>query len=138
MRCEPLEFYDLKTGEITGAGFICTSGRRRRCGCGAIASLECDGPNAKRKSGTCDAAICGRCARRTGPNTDLCPLCAQALKGSGAAPPTPHGEGAPQGARAIVGDPSGADPGRRPSGGGRAASPAAALQLDLFTKARAS
>lgn len=52
----------------------------RRCACGRSAPLLCDWKVPTRRSGTCDAAICARCA--VSPTTDkhLCPTHAQAFK----------------------------------------------------------
>ncbi len=36
-------------------------------------TLQCDFPNPKRKSGTCDKYLCARCAVQIGPNQDYCP-----------------------------------------------------------------
>lgn len=73
MGCEPFYFGD------GGVAILC-GGRRgpkiERCiGCGKVSDLLCDGPGqAGRKS--CDAPICGGCAKSTGKNRDLCPGCA--------------------------------------------------------------
>lgn len=50
---------------------VCTRGRRRRCQCGATASLQCDWKVGEGK--TCDAHICPGCAREVGPDKHLCP-----------------------------------------------------------------
>jgi len=55
---------------------VCT-GRRGRRQCSACknawASLECDYPDAKKKSGTCDKPLCTECAVKMGENLDYCP-----------------------------------------------------------------
>ncbi len=67
MKCTPI---DLGNGMT---GIVCTTRRKRKpCACGRSASLECDFPNEKRKSKTCDAPICDQCARRISPNVDHC------------------------------------------------------------------
>jgi hypothetical protein len=44
----------------------------RRCKCGARATLECDWKVPARRSGTCDAPICAKCATSPAPGKDLC------------------------------------------------------------------
>jgi len=57
-----------------GRGFACGPRRApRRCGCGAPASLLCDWKTPVRKSGTCDAPLCARCASSPAPGKNLCP-----------------------------------------------------------------
>jgi hypothetical protein len=54
-----------------GTAIICTPRRRpKRCRCGAVATLLCDHPKGR---GTCDSAICARCATAVGPDRHLCP-----------------------------------------------------------------
>lgn len=66
MTCTPIKFAD---GVV---GIVCTPRRwRRRCSCGAWAELFCDHP--KRRGGTCDRAICRRCATEIGPDQHHCP-----------------------------------------------------------------
>lgn len=157
MGCTPFVIRD-QGGAVTGTGMLCTRGRRprRRCACGAVASLACDGPKPGRKSGTCDAPICRRCVSQCpfhGPDRDLCRACAATATtqhGGGRAVSAKPGDGAPQGARVrLQGGPGEAKsetgaPARDPSGprlggGGRAASPAGTLQqLDLFASVRAA
>ena len=66
MTCEPLP----------GGGFVCNrSARRPRCGvpgCDRPAEFECDFPIARKKSGTCDARLCGAHATKAGEGRDLC------------------------------------------------------------------
>lgn len=66
MTCERVNI-----GGVTA--IVCGPRRRRpRCGCGRPASLECDWKVPSRKSGTCDAPICERCAVSPAPEKDLC------------------------------------------------------------------
>jgi hypothetical protein len=46
---------------------------RRKCQCGAWASLSCDFPAPARKAGTCDKPLCERCAIHVGADLDNCP-----------------------------------------------------------------
>lgn len=66
MTCHPF------TTPEGGRGFVCTSGRAKRCRCGRRATLECDWKVPTRKSGTCDAPICASCATSPAPGKDLC------------------------------------------------------------------
>jgi hypothetical protein len=50
---------------------VCTS--RKRCACGATATLECDWKVPTRKSGTCDKPLCAKCSHVPAPGKDLCP-----------------------------------------------------------------
>lgn len=71
MPCIPTDFGD------GSHGFICVRGRRgprRKCPCGVVGSLLCDGRKPGRKR-TCDAALCPRCTTRRAPDVDLCPAC---------------------------------------------------------------
>jgi hypothetical protein len=72
MTCDPLP----------GGGFFCNRGQRRpRCGvpgCGRRCEFECDFPIPRKKSGTCDAKLCGAHATRSGAEKDLCPPHAKA------------------------------------------------------------
>lgn len=54
-------------------------GRKRRCPCGHLATLECDWKRPTKKSGTCDAPLCERCTYRPAPGKDLCPLHVEAF-----------------------------------------------------------
>lgn len=56
-----------------GTAIVCSSRRRARCACGARAPLLCDWRMPKRRSGTCDAPVCKRCATSPAPEKDLCP-----------------------------------------------------------------
>lgn len=68
MTCHPFKAPGL------GTGFVCTSGRSRRCvGCGRRATLLCDWKVPARKSGTCDKPICLSCSTSPEPGKDLCP-----------------------------------------------------------------
>lgn len=55
-------------------GFMCTTGRRKRCACGRPATKECDWKVPGKKSGTCDRPICAGCTHVPAPDKDLCPL----------------------------------------------------------------
>ncbi|HEY1750291.1 MAG TPA: hypothetical protein VGG29_03455 [Caulobacteraceae bacterium] len=58
-----------------GAAIVCTERRPRpRCRfCGAPAPLLCDWKVPERRSGVCDAPICGGCATSPAEGKDLCP-----------------------------------------------------------------
>jgi hypothetical protein len=57
-----------------GPMIVCGPRRpRKRCACGAVATLQCDWPVPGKASGTCDAWLCRRCARHVGADTDYCP-----------------------------------------------------------------
>ncbi|MEJ7831287.1 MAG: hypothetical protein WKF79_00090 [Nocardioides sp.] len=64
-----------------GHAIICSrSTRRPKCrGCGRPATLECDWKKPRKKSGTCDAPICGACSISPAPDKDVCPACQPAL-----------------------------------------------------------
>lgn len=63
-----------------GNAIVCT-GRGKRCrSCKRPATLECDWKVPKRRSGTCDAPICARCATSPAPGKDLCPTHAAAYR----------------------------------------------------------
>lgn len=55
-----------------GYAIVCSRGRQKHkfCACGKPATLLCDWPKDK---GTCDAALCRKCAVPAGPNRDHCP-----------------------------------------------------------------
>lgn len=57
-----------------GVGIICRRGvRPKKCKfCGADCTKECDYPS-KKRSGTCDATMCDRCATSGGGDLDYCP-----------------------------------------------------------------
>lgn len=74
MTCHPVEIPGV------GRGFVCTSGRRKRCACGRPATLECDWKVPTRKSGTCDAPICAKCTTSPAPGKDLCGKHAEEFK----------------------------------------------------------
>jgi hypothetical protein len=64
-----------KTVPLPGGGVAFVDGstsRRRYCGCGRVATLQCDYPDPKRKSGTCDRHVCRTCAVSVGPDRDYC------------------------------------------------------------------
>lgn len=63
MICTPTDFGNGMTG------FVCSSGTRKRCKCGRVATLLCDW---KVGSGTCDKPICEGCAIQPAPGKDLC------------------------------------------------------------------
>lgn len=71
MPCEHVKFPNGTTA------ILCTPrARRRKCSngrCVAWASRECDFPNPKRASRTCDKPLCENCAIRIGDNVDHCP-----------------------------------------------------------------
>lgn len=81
MGCEPITFPG-------GSGWICSRGRRTRarCRCGTVAPYLCDGPSPTRRSGTCDAPICGACATEQGPEQHLCPECATTRTATSSSP----------------------------------------------------
>jgi hypothetical protein len=51
---------------------VCSRSRPRRCACGRPGTRLCDWKVKTKKSGTCDAAICDRCAHSPAPDKDLC------------------------------------------------------------------
>lgn len=55
-----------------GCAIVCSGHSRKRCKCGARATLECDWKVPGKRSGTCDASICARCATSPAPWKDLC------------------------------------------------------------------
>src|SRR5579859_1367768 len=55
-------------------------GQRTCATCSAEAEFLCDNPAKRRKTGTCDRPICGRCALLVGPDRHLCPACARAAE----------------------------------------------------------
>jgi hypothetical protein len=59
---------------------VCSSRRRPRCKCGRPAPLLCDWKVAGKKSGTCDANLCGKCTTSPKPDKDLCPDHAKAFE----------------------------------------------------------
>lgn len=62
-------------GEL-GYAFVCNRNKPKRCkvaGCDRAADRECDYPVATRRSGTCDAAVCGAHATPVGDSRDHCP-----------------------------------------------------------------
>lgn len=64
-----------------GSAIVCSSRRRARCKeCGRPADLLCDWKVPGKRSGTCDAPICGRCTTKPAADKDLCPTHAQAFK----------------------------------------------------------
>lgn len=62
------------------SAIVCTRTRIQRCVCGRRADRLCDWKLPERKSGTCDAPICGRCATSPAPGKDLCPDHAHAFE----------------------------------------------------------
>jgi hypothetical protein len=62
------------------AAIVCTSGRRKRCACGARATRECDWKMPERRSGTCDTPLCANCSTVPAPEKDLCPTHAAAFR----------------------------------------------------------
>lgn len=67
MTCHPFDIPGV------GRGFVCTSGKAKRCSCGRRATLECDWKVPSRRSGTCDAPICAHCTTSPAPDKDICP-----------------------------------------------------------------
>lgn len=64
-----------------GTAIVCTGRRaRKKCACGQTATLECDWKVPSKKSGTCDAPICAKCATSPAPDKDLCPKHAAAFE----------------------------------------------------------
>lgn len=55
-----------------GAAIVCGVRGRQRCACGRPATLLCDWKVPTKKSGTCDAPICSRCATSPAQDKDLC------------------------------------------------------------------
>lgn len=55
-------------------GIMCMSrGSTPRCPCGNRGVFLCDWKVPERKSGTCDAPLCGRCATSPAKDKHLCP-----------------------------------------------------------------
>jgi hypothetical protein len=65
-----------------GTAIVCSSRKRPRCACGRSATLLCDWKVPDKKSGTCDAPMCARCAMQPVPGADkqLCPAHVEAFK----------------------------------------------------------
>lgn len=57
---------------LPGGGGAIVCGPTRRCKCGRRATLLCDWKVPTKKSGTCDAPLCDRCATSAAPDKDLC------------------------------------------------------------------
>lgn len=55
------------------SAIVCGTVRRERCRCGQRGTLLCDWKMPERRSGTCDAPMCAKCATSAGPNKDICP-----------------------------------------------------------------
>lgn len=60
------------------SAIVCGTRRAARCACGRPGTLLCDWKVKGRRSGTCDAPICNRCATSPAPDKDLCPQHARA------------------------------------------------------------
>lgn len=73
MHCQHVRFPGGGTALVCGP-------KPRRCKCGNAATLLCDWKMPSRKSGTCDAPICERCATTPAPGKDLCPKHAEAFE----------------------------------------------------------
>lgn len=71
------EWVDLPGG---GRAIVCGQRGKKCRSCKRRATLECDWKVPERKSGTCDEAICARCATSPAPGKDLCPTHAAAYK----------------------------------------------------------
>lgn len=70
MGCNHILIKD-ESGKLIGTGFICTSGRTKRCRwCDQSRTKLCDFPNGKK---TCDAPMCDAHAKNVGNNRDYCP-----------------------------------------------------------------
>ncbi len=60
-----------KDGEMIAHGFICTSGKTKRCKwCDKARTKLCDFPKVKK---TCDEAMCDLHAKKVGKDIDYCP-----------------------------------------------------------------
>lgn len=70
------DVHDLGNGQ---RAIVCSRERRKCCACGTAATLACDWKVPSRRSGTCDAPICRRCATSPAPEKDICPDHAPAL-----------------------------------------------------------
>jgi len=75
--CTTVRFPDGTVAHLRIAGRrpqakTCSVCGRKRC-----ADLLCDGRDAAKPEGTCDAPLCGACAREVGPDRHLCPPCAR-------------------------------------------------------------
>ncbi|WP_138984465.1 hypothetical protein [Sphingobium yanoikuyae] len=81
----PCEVVPMPSG---GAAIICSNGRRKRCACGRPAPFLCDWKVPARRSGTCDAPICDRCAISPATEKHLCPAHARAFQAWKIAHPT--------------------------------------------------
>lgn len=86
MTCETVT---LPTG---GVAIVCGTGSRKKCECGAKATLECDWKVPTRRSGTCDKGICRNCATSPAPGKDLCKKHAEAFADWRAAKRAARGE----------------------------------------------
>lgn len=70
MGCNYFETKDPK-GEVIAQGFICTSGKTKRCQwCSEKMTKLCDFQIRKR---TCDAKMCDKHSNPVGENKDYCP-----------------------------------------------------------------
>lgn len=56
-------------------GFMCTTGRRKRCACGSgrPQSRLCDWKDPTKANGTCSAPLCTACTHVPAKDKDLCP-----------------------------------------------------------------
>lgn len=81
MPCERVEFEHNGT---KGLAIICSRGRRKKCSaafCDDDATKLCDAPvSGKKRSNTCDRALCDRHASTQGPDLDFCPAHARATE----------------------------------------------------------
>ncbi len=68
-----------------GRAIVCSSGRRKLCGCGKTSTRLCDWKVPSRRSGTCDAPLCEACSHVPATEKDLCPIHAAEWKASLAA-----------------------------------------------------
>ena len=70
-------YVTLPTG---GTAIVCTAGGAKRCPCGRLANRLCDWKLPSKRSGTCDAPLCGRCSTSPAPGRDLCAAHADAFR----------------------------------------------------------
>ena len=70
MGCNSFQLKD-QSGNVISQGFICTSGKTKRCKwCDKERTKLCDFPKGRK---TCDAPMCDLHAKKVGKDTDYCP-----------------------------------------------------------------